>query len=207
MKLTVEQIQQVDQKLIDFGFTFIDIRIEILDHILCLIETKENLDFKQALDTVFEEHKDYLKEQKKTTFSRIIGVELPIRDVFTKPVFYVFWLVFFVIYSLFPFDSNDVLIQKTFMLPMSISFFAFFIYGFYFFKSKNKSLQRIRIFFTISMILTCYLYFGIPLVKKLNNEWAVVLISGASAVSLMMYYLFFHYKNKNDKKFKSILNS
>ncbi len=207
MKLTTEQIQQVDQKLIDFGFTFMDIRIEILDHILCLIETKENLDFKQALDTVFEEQKDYLKEQKRMTFSRITGSKLHVKDVFINPIFFIFWIAFFVLYSFLPFNSKEDLIKETFMLPMSIPFLSFFIYGFYFFKSKNKSLQTIRIFFTISMILMCYLYFVIPLVKKLNNEWSIVLISAASAVGLMMYYLFFYYKNRNEKKFKSLLNS
>lgn len=207
MELSAEQIKQVDKRLIDYGFGFIDIRIEVLDHILCLIEEQENLDFQQALNLVFEDQKGYLKEQKRMTFVRIVTSKLSIKDVFLNPMFLVFWITFFVLYSLFPFDSNDVLIQKILILPMSISFFAFFIYGFYFFKSKNKSLQTIRILFTISTILTCYLYFGIPLVKKLNNEWSVVIVSGASAVSLMMYYLFFYYKNKNDKKFKSILNS
>lgn len=205
-KLTNQQIEQVNQKLIDYGFTFIDVRIEVLDHILCLIENKENLDFQQAVDLVFEEQKDYLKEQKRMTLYRMASV-LTLKDVFMSPIFFVFWIAFFVLYSLLPFESKEVLIRKTFMLPMAIPGFAFFIYGFYFFKSKNKSLQTIRVLFTISMILTWYLYFIIPLVKKLNNGWSVVLISGASSVGLMMYYLFFYYKNKNEKKFKSLLNN
>lgn len=205
-QLTTEQIQLIDQRLIDYGFGFIDVRVEVLDHILCLIETKENLDFQQAVDLVFEEQKDYLKEQKRMTLYRMASV-LTLKDVFMSPIFFVFWIAFFVLYSLLPFESKEVLIRKTFMLPMAIPGFAFFIYGFYFFKSKNKSLQTIRVLFTISMILTWYLYFIIPLVKKLNNGWSVVLISGASSVGLMMYYLFFYYKNKNEKKFKSLLNN
>src|SRR5690606_9067042 len=205
-KLTNQQIEQVNQKLIDYGFTFIDVRIEVLDHILCLIETKENLEFQQAVDLVFEEQKDYLKEQKRMTLYRMASV-LTLKDVFMSPIFFVFWIAFFVLYSLLPFESKEVLIRKTFMLPMAIPGSAFFVYGFYFFKSKNKSLQTIRLLFTMSMILTLYLYFIIPLVKKLNNGWSVVLISGASSVGLMMYYLFFYYKNKNEKKFKSLLNN
>src|SRR5690606_39247226 len=205
-QLTTQQIQLIDQRLIDYGFGFIDIRIEVLDHILCLIETKENLDFQQAVDLVYAEQTDYLKEQKRRTLYRMARV-LTLKDVFMSPIFFAFWIAFFVLYSLLPFESKEVLIRKTFMLPMAIPGFAFFIYGFYFFKSKNKSLQTIRVLFTISMILTWYLYFIIPLVKKLNNGWSVVLISGASSVGLMMYYLFFYYKNKNEKKFKSLLNN
>src|SRR5690606_30473856 len=206
-KLTNQQIEQVNQKLIDFGFTFIDARIEVLDHILCLIEEKENRSFEEATLLVFEEQKDYLKEQKRMTFSRITCSKLHVKEVFLNPMFFIFWITFFVLYSFLPFNSKEDLIKETFMLPMSISFLSFFMYGFYFFKSKNKSMQTIRVFFTISTILTCYLYFIIPLVKKLNNQWSVMLISAASAVGLMMYYLFFYYKNKNEKKFKSLLNS
>ena len=207
MKLSAEQIRQTDQKLIDFGFTFMDIRLEVLDHILFLIEEKENMDFQQALDLVFEEHKSYLKEQKRMTILRFIGSKLGLKEVFVNPMFIVFWGAFYVLYSLLPFDSKESLIQETFMLPMVISFFAFFIYAFYFFTSKNKSFQTIGVLFSTSMILTWYLFFIIPLVKKMHNEWSVVLISGASAVSLMMYYLFFYYKNKNEKKFKNLLNA
>lgn len=207
MKLTKEQIRQIDQRLIDYGFSFIEIRMEVLDHLLCLIETKEDMVFQQASDLVFEEQKAYLKEQKKMTFSRIIGAKLGIKDVFANPMFAVFWITSYVLYSLLPFDSKDILIQETFMLPMTIPVLAFFIYAFYLFTSKNKSFQAIRVLFATSMILTWYLYFIIPLVKKLNNEWSIVLISGASAVSLMMYYLFFYYKHKNEKKFKTLLNA
>src|SRR5690606_27079143 len=121
--------------------------------------------------------------------------------------FVIFWGAFYVLYSLLPFDSKESLIQETFMLPMVISFFAFLIYAFYFFTSKNKSFQTIGVLFATSTILTWYLFFIIPLVKKMHNEWSVVLISGASAVSLMMYYLFFYYKNKNEKNFKNLLNA
>src|SRR5690606_38795716 len=171
-KLTNQQIEQVNQKLIDFGFTFIDARIEVLDHILCLIEEKENRSFEEATLLVFEEQKDYLKEQKRMTFSRITGSKLHVKEVFLNPMFFIFWITFFVLYSFLPFNSKEDLIKETFMLPMSISFLSFFMYGFYFFKSKNKSMQTIRVFFTISTILTCYLYFIIPLVKKLNNQWS-----------------------------------
>ena len=206
MKLTNEQIRQVDQKLIALGFGFIDVRIEVLDHILCLIEEKGLDIFEQNMTRVFEEQKIYLKEQKRMTFARIIGSKLPLKDFFSR-MFLVFWFSFFVFYSLMPYDSTEVLITKTFMLPMIIPAFSFFIYGFYFFKSKNKSLQTIRMFFSGCTVLTWYLYFLIPLVKKLNNEWSVVIISAASAVGLMMYYLFFYYKNKNEKNFKNFLNA
>nr|WP_297306580.1 hypothetical protein [uncultured Flavobacterium sp.] len=39
MSLTNQQIEQVNQRLIAYGF--IDIRIEVLDHLLCLLQEKK----------------------------------------------------------------------------------------------------------------------------------------------------------------------
>src|SRR5690606_19758544 len=130
-QLTTQQIQLIDQRLIDYGFGFIDIRIEVLDHILCLIENKENLDFQQAVDLVFEEQKDYLKEQKRMTLYRMASV-LTLKDVFMSPIFFVFWIAFFVLYSLLPFETKEVMLRKTFMLPIAIPGFAFFYSWFLF---------------------------------------------------------------------------
>ncbi|SEH83198.1 hypothetical protein SAMN02927937_01670 [Paenimyroides aquimaris] len=139
MKLTTEQIQQVDQKLIDFGFTFMDIRIEILDHILCLIETKENLDFKQALDTVFEEQKDYLKTQKLTQWSNVISQRVSLlKDIFLNPVFIFLWILSYFIYDNLPYSNHNLLLEDLDVIPMAIPILSFVFLGLYTFVSKKK---------------------------------------------------------------------
>ena len=72
-KLTNQQIEQVNQRLITYGFGFIDIRIEVLDHLLCLLEEKESNDFEANLNAVFKEQNNYLKTIKKSTLSKILN--------------------------------------------------------------------------------------------------------------------------------------
>lgn len=207
MKLTKEQIQQVDQKLIDFGFTFIDHRIEVLDHILCLIEEKENVSFSQVVDLVFEEQKDYLKTQKLTQWTNVISQRVSLlKDIFLNPVFIFLWILSYFIYDNLPYSNHNLLLEDLDVIPMAIPILSFVFLGLYTFVSKNKVAGTYGALFTISFILMFYLYFGIHWVRKMEQFPSLLLLSGFTAVSLMLYYLIVYYKIKNDRKFKMLLN-
>ena len=87
-KLTQEQIEQVNQRLITYGFSFIDIRIEVLDHLICLLEEKEGDDFDANLNVVFTEQNNYLKTQKYSEWKKLTSQRVSvIKDVLLNPVF------------------------------------------------------------------------------------------------------------------------
>ncbi len=208
MKLTHTQIQQIDQQLIAYGFRFIDIRIEVLDHVLCLIEEKENLDFEQVTQDVFEECAVYLTSQKRMQWNRVLNQRIPIiRDLFLNPVFFVLWLLCFVIYRILPYSNHTELLSDLDILPLSIPIISYSIFIVYLFKSTNKVTGTFGVFFSISFILMFYLYVGIHMVRILEPSLSIIILSGFTAISLMLYYLFFYYKIKNEKKFKKLLNS
>lgn len=208
MKLTRTQIQQIDQQLIAYGFRFIDIRIEVLDHVLCLIEEKENLDFKQVTQDVFEECAAYLTSQKRMQWNRVLNQRIPIiRDLFLNPVFFVLWLLCFVIYRILPYSNHTELLSDLDILPLSIPIISYSIFIVYLFKSTNKVTGTFGVFFSISFILMFYLYVGIHMVRILEPSLSIIILSGFTAISLMLYYLFFYYKIKNEKKFKKLLNN
>ena len=207
MKLTKEQIQQVDQKLTDFGFTFIDHRIEVLDHILCLIEEKENVSFLQAVDLVFEEQKDYLKTQKLTQWTNVTSQRVSLlKDIFLNPVFIFLWILSYFIYDNLPYSNHNLLLEDLDVIPIATPILSFVFLGLYTFVSKNKVAGTYGALFTISFILMFYLYFGIHWVRKIEQFPSLLILSGFTAVSLMLYYLIFYYKIKNDRKFKMLLN-
>ena len=208
MKLTRTQIQQIDQQLIAYGFRFIDIRIEVLDHVLCLIEEKENLDFEQVTQDVFEECAAYLTSQKRMQWNRVLNQRIPIiRDLFLNPVFFVLWLLCFVIYRILPYSNHTELLSDLDILPLSIPIISYSIFIVYLFKSTNKVTGTFGVFFSISFILMFYLYVGIHMVRILEPSLSIIILSGFTAISLMLYYLFFYYKIKNEKKFKKLLNN
>lgn len=206
-KLTNQQIEQVNQKLIDFGFTFIDARIEVLDHILCLIEEKENSSFEEATLLVFEEQKEYLKTQKLMQWTNLTAQRVSLmKDIFLNPVFILLWIVSYFVYDNLPYSNYKVLFDDLKLMPFTLPAFSIIILGYYTFTSKNKVASAYGALFTISFLLMFYLYFGIHWIKKMDQFPSLLLLSGFTAVSLMLYYLPLFYKIKNERKFKALLN-
>lgn len=205
-KLTNQQIEQVNQKLIDYGFTFIDARIEVLDHILCLIEEKGNVLFEEAVDLVFEEQKEYLKNQKLTQWSNLTAQRVSLfKDIFLNPVFILLWIISYFIFYNLPYSNYNALIEDLNVMPIALPILSFIALGFYTLYSKNKVASTYGAFFTISFIMMFYVYFGIHWLIKLEGFPALLFLSGFTAVSLMLYYLPIVYKIKNERKFKALL--
>ena len=73
MKLTPQQIQEIEDTLSLNGLVYDDIKLEVLDHIASEIENKrslENRSFEETLKAVFENWKE---ELKPTTYSFTLG--------------------------------------------------------------------------------------------------------------------------------------
>lgn len=205
-KLTNQQIEQVNQKLIDYGFTFIDARIEVLDHILCLIDEKENKSFEEATLLVFEEQNGYLKAQKLMQWTNLTAQRVTLlKDIFLNPVFILLWIVSYFIYDNLPYSNYKVLFDDLKLMPFTLPAFSIIILGYYTFTSKNKVASAYGALFTISFLLMFYLYFGIHWIKKMDQFPSLVMFSGFTAISLMLYYLPLFYKIKNERKFKALL--
>lgn len=205
-KLTQEQIEQVNQRLITYGFSFIDIRIEVLDHLICLLEEKECNDFDANLNVVFNEQNDYLKTQKLSQWYLLTKQRVSIfKDIFLNPVFLVLWVCCFLVFKSLPFVNHQTFLADLDVLPLALPIISFVVFGIYYFKSKNKVTSTFGAFFTLSFISMFYLYFGIHWVRKFSELPSLILLSGFTAISLMFYYLPIYYKLKNDKKYNALL--
>ena len=204
-KLTNQQIEQVNQRLITCGFGFIDIRIEVLDHLLCLLEEKESNDFEANLNAVFTEQNDYLKTQKLSQWSKLTSQRVSvIQDVLLNPVFISLWIIILMIFYCLPFKNHQELIADLDALPLALPIISYIVFGVYCFVSKNKVTSTFGAFFTICFILMFYLYFGIHWVRKFSELPSLIILSGFTATSLMFYYLPVYYKIKNDKKYQNL---
>ena len=202
-KLTNQQIEQVNQRLITYGFGFIDIRIEVLDHLLCLLEEKESNDFEANLNAVFTEQNDYLKTIKKSTLSKILNKKTLLSDFIINPIFWIIWVSSF----LFLFYINSYVtafpISNLTMVPLQLVSIPMTFYLIYFIISKRKSTDSFSNFFTVSYLLYGYLLL-VSYFKESSGLTLIGFISFGIATSLMLYYLLVYYKIKNDKKYQNL---
>lgn len=206
MKVTAKQINSIDERLISEGFHFMDIRFEVLDHIVCLLEEREE-DFDMELEKVFTSERVYLQQQKKSFLFRMAGARINLfRDLLWNPVFILLWILSFILYLFLPYPSVKELLNDLDVLPVALPIAAFVLHGWYFFRSENKVTGTFAALFSVSMLLQVYLLFVLPLVRTMQNIGAVAILSLFTAIGLMMYYLFFEYKRKNEAKYRKLLN-
>lgn len=76
MKLTTEQIAQIDETLVLNGLKFDDIKLEVTDHIASEIEEKL-CDEKSSFEIVFDEVLEKWKPELQPSFSGLIGFTNP----------------------------------------------------------------------------------------------------------------------------------
>lgn len=171
MKLTVEQIDKIDVILDKLGLDFLDIKLEVKDHIACQVEEKmssREISFDTSLKDVLKcwESKLILRNSwlisNKKSFPKIV-----IQKLFKRFLIYNTTLLFFSILSFYFFYSNkesidgSIFISKYSILIYS-SFFAtytIFWVKMYFQKIKTSYFYQFKQNFYLLLLFQFYVVF------------------------------------------------
>lgn len=150
MELTEQQLQRVEHYLNIKHITYIDLRMEVLDHIVSDIETKmikENLDF----ETVFYNVTDKWNKQLKETTSMFFGLGFSAPKLVIQKAKKVYWKQYILLFTSYflPFSllnhfnlkiQNSTEFNFFFILKgILILFFLAFIYMIFSRNSKIKT--------------------------------------------------------------------
>lgn len=174
MQLTKEQIQQIENYLDFKGLKHIDVRFEVLDHIISDIEIsmqKNHLNFSQAFKRTIVQWKDQLKSDS----SWYIGAAYSAPSVVIKKAeqSYKKWFFLIFIFSILPaikinywsflnhFDNYLVWIAFALMTPFSLLIIIWY------YRMKKKGIKTThqflfekQIFYPTITIITISLAFG-----------------------------------------------
>jgi hypothetical protein len=185
MKLTKENIQFIDTYLKNSNIIYVDIRLEMTDHIASAVEDKmqeENLDFYDAFKNYMIKNKAIIlnnnKESNSFSWTEIKKYLLFIVQP-KKLIFAMFLLLlhqFVDVNSYFSkaFSFNDLLL----VLIVSISFFQI-IYYFVYLKKRFYSLEK-------SGMILFIIYYTKMIFIPFGSE-------GSNALGLFFFYLIFAY--------------
>jgi hypothetical protein len=171
MKLTVEQIDKIDIILDKLGLDFLDIKLEVKDHIACQVE--ENMrsgevTFDASLIEVLKcwESKLVLRESwlisKKKSFPKIV-----IQRLFKRFLIYNVTLVLFMILSYYFFQNfrqsiNDSVFFLKYSKILYSSFFGVFLIFWlimYFQKTKTSYFYQFKQNFYLVLLFQFYIVF------------------------------------------------
>ena len=210
MELTKEQIHKVAHYLNVKHITYIDLRMEVLDHIVSDIETKmmkENLDF----ETVFYSVTDKWNSQLKETTSMFFGVGFSAPKLVIQKAKKVYWKQYILLLASYflPFlllTHFDFKVQN----PTEFSFFIIFkgviilsVLAFiYMFFSRNNKIETTYGFILKAQSLGAIIGLIVLLIfftklKELNG-----INIGMFCFFIFMTFSYFHFYKKHKQAIK-----
>lgn len=212
MKLTIEQIECINQTLVKKGVKFDDLKMEVLDHIALQIEYEmatTQKKFPEAYNQVFEQWAEEFKSTRaffslntyypklaRSKFGNQIKLEIFTTFTIAAVLFCSFQLVT---------DSNTKLqfifwIKKVFFFAYIVTILSMFIFKFFNAKSKVSSTYKHSFdarFPSIFIWLACIFNDNIP--QDTTNQNLFVLSMGCLFMYLLstVYLGFKHYQFQN----------
>ena len=213
MELTKEQIQEIEKYLNVKGITFIDLRIEVLDHMISDIEAKtntENLDFETIFPVVKEKWNAQLKQSSSFYFGEMFSAPKIVINK-AKKHFKKWYIISFLVF-IFPvlflkvikpsFSENiENILNLSFQILTVLSFLIFSIL--IFLTSRNKT-QTIFSFILKTQSLSVLVFFIVLLdlnffkkIGEIDSFKVGFLIS-----FIFLTYSYFHFYKKHKEAIK-----
>jgi len=167
VKLTQKQIHFIDNHLQFIGVKFIDVRIELLDHLVFEFENKEA---DESLEDFLKTKKIFIRDFKKNLHNkRHWGYQKALLKRFLMflyvPKYLIISFLFITIFSfLIPhFNTTPIkfLFLSTIIIPQILQFFIYYIS-----KGLHKKIQSFQYIFSIMSGPSLFLFFFNPI-----SEW------------------------------------
>lgn len=154
MKLTRDQIHFIDTYLKNSEIEFIDVRMEMVDHVASEVEAKmtsENLDFYNAFKNYMVINKQvHLKDNKKFTKTTDLKVLKALGKLLLKPSSFVLLISFFALFKLIYNYFDVTIILKVAPITILLSLGVF-----YFISVRARKKERYSGLERIGLILVC----------------------------------------------------
>lgn len=204
MKLTGENIRQIDRRLRKSNVDDIDVRAELLDH---FAEELSGMD--GDFDRVFERFYRSKRKMMREFFMRRARQNLGsgFRHLFSK-LFTVRYLMFYAtvavpVFVLTLFFEKQLLMRCIGFLPIIIAGPITFIMSYQRFFVKQFSAYSNSILAAVNFIVVTYIFLGYYWIKDLNDFRWILVYSFYLSLSCYYYYLFF--EARKESKFYSKL--
>jgi hypothetical protein len=210
MKLSKEELQFIDTYLVNSDVNYIDVRLELTDHIATAIEQELE---GQTARTFYEAFKDYMIRHKKNLMKNCEAQKTKLRDKiimkFLKS-FVSFEVLFLVFLSIILENTFEIINYQEHFLRVNFGLFVFALINYYimFYKTRKTSVGTSL----LSLVAICYyviiyirnpldLFFLIPasvlvyrlyitVKDKVYRKWSVTLVVLSGIMLFPLFFLF-----------------
>ncbi|MDR6968725.1 hypothetical protein J2X31_002751 [Flavobacterium arsenatis] len=203
MKLTQENIEEINTVLIKNHVHYIDLRIEIIDHLCSELENFEE-PFESVFPTFFESKKEIVQSMKqshlKTESTK--GMKRLMQNIFSKHFLLLFLGINLLVFAGQHYFSKEWLLHNfdiiPIILPAPIS--AILLYNLL--VSKNKSTDLISLVAITNLFLMSYIMGSIYLIRSLETWVWMPILAFYISLAIAYYYFYFESRKLHQKRYK-----
>lgn len=194
MKLSKKNISLLENTLINkFGVVYLDIRIEILDHLAIELEEIHG-EFEDIFPNFIESKKEFIKktyislnQQNSRT-----GAKLLLKNIFSIKFILCFIVMTLCVSQLVNIKGKLWFLENFDVLPIILPAPITFLILLKMFSIKRKSFT-ISFFGITNSVFMSYIFLFIHLVRKADNFYWIPIFSFFISLSIIYYYMYFVY--------------
>jgi hypothetical protein len=208
MKLTKQNIDTINQALIKDYIHYIDLRIEIIDHLSTELEQMDG-DFDAVFPTFYAERKELVRQMFKSHMKSDSkkGYTLLMKNLFKWQFLGLVIVIICVVFAGFTAFGKEQFLEYFDIVPilLPIPITAIMLYTFLF--SKNKSTDLTGLLGITNLVIVTYIFGGIYLVRKADLFVWLPLFSFYIAINIAYYFFYFSSKKKHKLKYELLIKS
>jgi hypothetical protein len=206
MKLTPENIKHIDNTLIKDRINYIDLRIEIIDHISSELEILEG-DFEVVFPKFYEEKKSFIRQMfvshMKLDYKK--GYKQLLNKLFSLSFFFLFLMINAIIIFLNHTKNKEFVLEYLDIIPIILPTPITIIMLYNFLLSKNNSTDLTSLVGITNLIIVSYVFGGIYIIREIDTLLWIPIFSFYLTINLSYYFFYFSSKKRHEKKYNSIL--
>jgi hypothetical protein len=206
MKLTRENIKHIDKALINDRINYIDLRIEMIDHISSELEMLEG-NFDDVFPKFYEEKKVFIRQMfvSHMKSDRKKGYKQLFNKLFSWNFFCLF-LIINIFIALFNYvKSKEFLLEYLDIIPILLPTPITIILLYNFLFSKNNSTELTSLTGITNIIIVSYVFGGVYIIREVNTFLWIPLFSFYFAMSIAYYFFYFSSKKIHESKYNNII--
>ncbi|RZK11216.1 MAG: hypothetical protein EOO46_07560 [Flavobacterium sp.] len=205
MKLIEENIEEINTVLIKNHVHYIDLRIEIIDHLCSELETLEE-PFETFFPAFFESKKEIVQSMKQShikTQSRK-GIKRLMKNIFSKQFLLLFFGINFLVFFGQHYFNKEWLLYNfdiiPIILPAPIS--AILLYNLL--VSKNKSTDLIGLTAITNLFLMSYIMVSIYLIRSIEIWVWIPIFAFYISLAIAYYYFYFESRKLHQRRYRAL---
>lgn len=207
MKLTTENIKQIDNTLIKDRINYIDLRIEMIDHISSELEMLEG-DFNVIFPKFYDEKKSFIRQMfvshMKSHYKK--GYKQLGKKLFSLSFLFLFLITNAFIAFLDHIKDKEFVLDYLDIIPIILPapITMILLYNLLFSKNNSTDLTSLNGF--TNLVIVSYILGGVYIIRGINTFLWIPVFSFYFAINIAYYFFYFSSKKKHERKYNIIYN-